>query len=82
MCISCSCIVLTFDLATTRLSGVNGYEGLTVCSVVSVWDSFSKDPEGCVIKKESVVTEYLWSAKSHSVLNYDLPSLITLILIA
>ena len=38
--------------------GVNGCEGLTVCSVVSLWD-----PEGCVIKNESVITEYLWSVQ-------------------
>ena len=69
-------LVLTFNLANSKqeelakasqklmclgLTGVNGCEGLTVCSIVSVWDPLGADPEGCVIKKESVVTECLWS---------------------
>ena len=73
-CDECISLVLTFNLADSKqeelakaklmclgLTGVNGCEGLTVCSIVSVWDPLDEDPEGCIIKKESVVTECLWS---------------------
>ena len=46
--------------------GVNGRERLAVCSVVSVWGPISEDPQGRVIKKESIITEYLWSALKKS----------------
>jgi hypothetical protein len=73
------CVALTFALSdskqevlygTTKLclawaAGVNGCEGRAVCSVVSVWDPISEDSEGCVIKKESAFTEYLWSVMVH-----------------
>lgn len=45
-CISGSCMISTFALAASKQeelpnSGVNGCEGLTVRSLVSLWDPFS-----------------------------------------
>ena len=66
-----ACVTLTFALSSSKqealVSGLewcecNGCEGLAVRSVVSVWGPISEDPQGRVIKKESIITEYLWSA--------------------